>query len=88
MAGEVYADELESLGHRAEDKGVRLPDEPSDAADMLGDVLSLEVRRGCSSMQLNAAEPAAAASMAFALTAQPALLLASSLSRGGSSVGN
>ncbi len=43
-AGEAYAEELTALGHRAEDKGVLLPEEPSEAADMLGDVLSIEAR--------------------------------------------
>jgi hypothetical protein len=41
-AGEAYAEELTALGRRATDKGVLLPEEPSGAADMLGDVLSIE----------------------------------------------
>jgi len=41
-AGEAYAEELQALGRRATDKGVLLPEEPSAAADMLGDVLSIE----------------------------------------------
>ena len=41
-AGEAYAEELQALGRRAADKGVLLPEEPSEAADMLGDVLSIE----------------------------------------------
>jgi hypothetical protein len=43
-AGEVYADELHDIGQRAEQKGVVLPEEESEAADLLGDVLSLEAR--------------------------------------------
>ena len=41
-AGEAYAEELQALGRRATDKGVLLPEEPGAAADMLGDVLSIE----------------------------------------------
>jgi hypothetical protein len=44
-AGEVYADELADIGQRAEQKGVVLPEEESEAADLLGDVLSLEARQ-------------------------------------------
>ncbi len=43
-ANEAYAEDLGELGRRAEDKGVQLPEEPSEAADLLGDVLSLEAR--------------------------------------------
>lgn len=41
-AGEAYAEELRALGRRAANKGVVLPEEPSAAADLLGDVLSIE----------------------------------------------
>jgi hypothetical protein len=43
-AGEVFADELGAVGTRAEDKGIALPEEESDAAALLGDVLSVEAR--------------------------------------------
>jgi hypothetical protein len=49
-AVEAYAGDLEELGGRAEKKGVVLPEEESGAADMLGDVLSIEAsarRGGC-----------------------------------------
>ncbi len=40
----MFADELEAVGARAEAKGIALPEEESDAAALLGDVLSVEAR--------------------------------------------